>query len=104
MPSGPAKAPKTFDGNRRSRPGLWGLGRGMSFHRICGPLNFDVAGCEDQHMRAIGSSGGRRLGEYALRAPHQLRKTPTIGAQIAHRSSERTVMWRVPGRIPNKEK
>jgi hypothetical protein len=42
-----------FDTDRRIRLGIWGLGRGMSFYRMCQHLNMNVvAGCDyNEHMR-----------------------------------------------------
>ncbi len=42
-----------FRTDRRIRLGIWGLGRGMSFYKMCAVLNFDVvAGCDlNEHMR-----------------------------------------------------
>ncbi len=39
--------------DRRIRLGIWGLGRGMSFYKICADLGVDVvAGCDfNPHMR-----------------------------------------------------
>jgi len=44
---------RVFGADRRIRLGIWGLGRGMSFYKTCGMLNFDVvAGCDyNRHMR-----------------------------------------------------
>ena len=42
-----------FDTDKRIRLGIWGLGRGLSFYRMCKTLNMDVvAGCDfNDHMR-----------------------------------------------------
>ncbi len=42
-----------FKTDKRIRLGLWGLGRGMSFYKMCAALNLDVvAGCDyNEHMR-----------------------------------------------------
>jgi hypothetical protein len=44
---------RIFKTNKRIRLGIWGLGRGMSFYRMCEQLNLDVvAGCDyNEHMR-----------------------------------------------------
>ncbi|MBA3685653.1 MAG: Gfo/Idh/MocA family oxidoreductase [Planctomycetes bacterium] len=49
-----AKRPSSlFKNNKRIRLGIWGLGRGMSFYKMCSALNMDVvAGCDfNPHMR-----------------------------------------------------
>ena len=42
-----------FNTDKRIRLGIWGLGRGMNFYRMCKTLNIDVvAGCDyNEHMR-----------------------------------------------------
>ncbi|MBN2301050.1 MAG: Gfo/Idh/MocA family oxidoreductase [Lentisphaerae bacterium] len=42
-----------FKTDKRIKLGIWGLGRGMAFYKICEALNFDVkAGCDfNKHMR-----------------------------------------------------
>ena len=42
-----------FNTDKRINLGIWGLGRGSTFYKICSDLNVDVvAGCDfNQHMR-----------------------------------------------------
>jgi predicted dehydrogenase len=48
-----SNGPRIFKTNRRIRLGIWGLGRGLSFFKVCHDLNTDVvAGCDfNEHMR-----------------------------------------------------
>ena len=42
---------KIFKTNKRIRLGIWGLGRGKSFHGACKALNMDVvAGCDQNDL------------------------------------------------------
>lgn len=47
------KQTRIFNTDKRVRLGIWGLGRGMSFYRMCEQLHLDVvAGCDyNEHMR-----------------------------------------------------
>jgi len=44
---------RVFENDERIRLGIWGLGRGLSFYKMCEALNMDVvAGCDyNEHMR-----------------------------------------------------
>lgn len=48
-----SKRNSIFKTKKRIKLGIWGLGRGMSFYKVCNALNFDVvAGCDyNEHMR-----------------------------------------------------
>ena len=54
MPEGPRSVRNSIlKTDKRIRLGIWGLGRGMNFYRMCEMLNLDVvAGCDfNEHMR-----------------------------------------------------